>query len=115
MGIQLLITLGISLGLTIALELAFAVVATKRDRKNLLLVCLVNVLTNPVVVFAYFLGSHYTTWNLAVLMIPLEIMAVLVEAHTYKTYGRGFSHPLLFSLCANLFSFGTGAILNGLW
>lgn len=115
MGIYLLTMLGISLGLTIVLELAFAFAAGKRDRKNLLLVCLVNVLTNPVVVLASYLGSHYTTWNPSLYKLPLEIMAVLVEAYYYKTYGRDFRYPLRFSLFANLFSFGMGAILNGLW
>jgi len=112
MGLRLFTILGVSLGMTIVLELLFAFVAGKHDRKDLLLVCLVNVLTNPIIVLAYYMAVSYWPWNPALIKVPLEIMAVIVEAYYYKSYGRGFRQPLLFSTFANLFSFGIGEIYN---
>jgi|GEM_PF-3496209 len=43
----------ISLALTLLLELVFAVVFGMRSKKDMLLVCLVNTATNPVVVFHF--------------------------------------------------------------
>lgn len=104
--------LGISLGITVTLELLFAFTAGKREKKDLLLVCLVNVLTNPAVVLAYYMATSYLAWNTLLYKIPLETMAVLVEAYYYKSYGKSFRRPLLFSFFANLFSFGIGEIYN---
>jgi hypothetical protein len=114
MVLQMLPILGISLGMTMALELAFAVTSGKRGLKDLLLVCLVNVLTNPVVVLTYYLAVRHTPWNPVFLKIPLEAAAIFVEAHYYNTYGKGFGHPLRFSICANLFSFAVGEIYNAI-
>ena len=112
MGLWVLSSLGISLALTIILEFLFALLYGIRNKKDLLLLVLVNILTNPPVVLGYYLLSYYTLWNEFLIQIPLEILAVLAEAYYYKTYGKDFRHPLLFSLFANAFSFCMGILLN---
>jgi hypothetical protein len=110
MVLRLLLSLGISLGLTLALELLYALATGKRG-KDLVLVCLVNVITNPVVVLVYFLASAYTPLHPVFLKAALEIMAVVIEALYYRRYGVGYRHPLLFSMGANAFSFFSGELI----
>jgi hypothetical protein len=104
--------LAISLALTLALELFFFLIIGKRNKRDLLLTLLVNTLTNPVVVLTYWLLIFYTDWNGVIVKSSLELWAVLTEAHYYKKYGQQFSRPLLFSISANAFSFGTGMLLQ---
>ena len=108
----LLSALALSLLLTLVLETGFFLLTGKRNKKDLLLVVLVNVVTNPVVVLLYWLAAMYTGWNLAIVIIPLELFAVLVEGFYYRKYGQDFSRPLLFSVSANVFSFGVGFLLQ---
>ena len=102
----------VSLVLTILFETGFFLLVGKRDKKDLLLVVLVNVLTNPVVVLSYWLAFLYTDWNLTAVKVPLELFAVLTEGYCYKKYGRDFGRPYLFSVAANAFSYGAGVLLQ---
>ena len=111
----LLSSLTLSLALTITLEAGFFLVVGKRDKKDLLLLLLVNVLTNPVVVLSFCLLVLYTDLNPYIALIPLELFAVLTEGRYYKKYGRCFRRPYLFSLAANIVSFGTGALIQRLF
>lgn len=108
---RIFMMLGISLGLTLVLELLFAIVAGKRG-KDLVLVCLVNIMTNPVVVLSYYLAVRYTAVHPVFVKAVLELLAVAVEAGIYKACGNGFRRPLLFSLGANMFSFWTGVLIS---
>jgi uncharacterized protein YneF (UPF0154 family) len=117
MNQTLITSLAISLSLTIVLEIGFFILTRKLFtnkcyKKDLLLVVLVNVLTNPVVVLLYWLAVLYTDWNTAIVIIPLELFAVLTEGFYYKKYGGSFRRPYLFSAAANIFSFGTGVSIN---
>jgi len=108
----LLTALAISLILTLALETGFFFVTGKRDKKDLLLVILVNIITNPVVVMIYWLTMLHTDLNAVIIIIPLEVFAVLTEGYHYKKYGSSFKRPYLFSLAANIFSYGTGMLIQ---
>ena len=108
----LLSSLGISLVLTMALEAGFFLLTGKRDKKDLLLLLLVNILTNPIVVLSFSLVVFYTDWNAHIILIPLELFAVLVEGFYYKKYGNSFRRPFLFSLAANMFSFWAGELIQ---
>jgi len=117
MNQALITSLAVSLLLTIVLEIGFFVLAgrlftSKRDKKDLLLVVLVNILTNPVVVLLYWLTALYTNWNTVIVLILLELFAVFTEGYYYKKYGSGFCRPYLFSIAVNIFSFGTGALIQ---
>ena len=108
----LLTSLALSLGLTIALESGFFLLVGKRGKKDLLLLLLVNALTNPIVVLSFWLVALYTDWNVRLMLIPLELFAVLTEGFYYKKYGRCFRRPYLFSLAANMVSFGMGELIQ---
>jgi len=112
-------SLAISLVLTIALETGFYIITNKlkqlanaHEKKDLLLVVLVNVLTNPAVVLLYWLAVSYTDWNTVIVLAPLELSAIFIEGFYYKKYGSGFRRPYMFSAAANTFSFGTGVLIQ---
>lgn len=109
-GYWLLPVMGISFILTIAVEIVFALAAGIRTRKDILLVFLANLLTNPAVVLLYYLAVYYTVWPPVLVKLPLEISAVLAEACCYKAYGMDIRRPFLFSLGANLISFSVGIL-----
>jgi len=102
----------VSLVLTLLLETGFFLLIGKRNKKDLLLVILVNIITNPVVVLTYLLAILYTDWNHVLIVIPLELFAVLTEGFYYSKYGQDFGRPYSFSIAANVFSFGMGVLLQ---
>ena len=108
----LLASLGLSLTLTIALETGFFLLIGKRNKKDLLLLLLVNVITNPVVVLSFWLAVLYMDWNKYIILVLLELFAVLIEGYYYKKYGISFRRPYIFSLCANMFSFWAGELIQ---
>ena len=109
---EILTALAVSLILTVALEAGFFLLAGKRNKKDLLLTVMVNILTNPAVVLLYWLAVLNTGWNHTVIKIPLELFAVLTEGYYYKKYGRDFKRPYLFSIAANMFSFWLGVAIQ---
>ena len=106
-----LTSLGISLGLTLLIETGFALACGKRGR-DLALVALANVLTNPVVVLTALLCRAYTALPPAAYIAPMEALATLTEALVYRNAARDIRRPLLFSLCANALSYGLGLALG---
>ena len=112
MGFWIFGVLGTSLGLTILIELLFAIIIGIRNKKDLLLVGLVNILTNPPVVLAYYILIFYAGIGGIYIKVPLEITVILVEMYYYKSYGNTFKHPFWFSFFANAVSFGIGEIIN---
>jgi hypothetical protein len=112
MNMEIFIALAISLFLTIILETGFFLLIGKRNKKDLLLVVMVNILTNPVVVLSYWLVALYTNWGLLWVKAALELLAISVEGLYYKKYAQELRRPFLFSLAANAVSFGIGEILQ---
>ena len=108
----LITSLALSLALTMAFETVVFLLTGKRDKKDLLLLLLVNMLTNPVVVLIFHIAVLYTDWNTYIIIIPLELFAVLAEGFCYKKYGRNFKRPYLFSIAANMVSFFAGVLLQ---
>jgi len=104
---QLISVFVFSLSLTLILELGFALCWGLRQKHDLIVVMLVNILTNPVVVLLY-----HTVPQTKDFVLLLELGAVLVEAFCYRFCSVTLRKPLLFSLCANLFSYGTGCVIN---
>ena len=116
MSKDILISLTFSLALTLILETGFFLtvrsIKGKFDNKDLLLVAMVNILTNPAVVLIFWLSVLYSDVNYVIIIVPLEIFAVLTEGYIYKKHGYYFKHPYVFSVAANAFSFGTGLLLQ---
>jgi len=101
----------ISLILTVIMEIGFSLAVRVWNKKDLLLVLLVNVLTNPFVVFTYHAINNYTNMNPNIVKVVLEILVVVVEARYYAKYAIRITHPYIFSISCNAFSFVMGLIL----
>ena len=97
----------IALGLTLAFELGLALIWGIRKR-DLILVVLVNVLTNPAVnlIHSLLLGQSLLFHT----VLP-ELAAVAVEALLYCRLENSIRRPVLFAILANLFSYSMGLIL----
>ena len=112
MGIEVLHSLLLSLGLTLLLEVPFCVLLFRVRGIDIFLVVLVNVLTNPAVVLAYLLLKPLIAFPVWLLVAALELAAVTVEAICYKYCSAGISRPILMSATANLFSYSIGLIIT---
>lgn len=99
----------VSLILTLVIELSVGYFMGIRGKRNYLLMCLVNLLTNPAAVLACFLGAK---------QLPVEIGVVLVEAAVYLWFSRDdkweISHPVLLALMANGISWTSGILIQAL-
>ena len=80
----MLTVLAVSLLLTLLFEEGFALVWGLRGKRELGLVALVNVLTNPPVVLLYYTAAGLWRWNAVPVTIALEAAAVLVEWRCYR-------------------------------
>lgn len=98
---------GISLGLTLVIELAIGYLMGMRWGKHIVLMVLVNILTNPAAVLACWLGAAE---------IPVEIVVFLVEAGVYYWFSKDenwkIKHPVLLALAANLISWTSGILIQ---
>ncbi|MDE7219035.1 MAG: hypothetical protein K2O45_05370 [Oscillospiraceae bacterium] len=108
----MLTVLAVSLLLTLVFEEGFALVWGLRGRRELGLVALVNVLTNPPVVLLYHTATGLWHWNAVLVTILLEASAVLVEWRCYRAFSDQVKRPFLFALLVNLFSYGVGCAIN---
>lgn len=106
-------SLAISLVLTLLLELGFSLIWGLRGR-DLQLIVLINLLTNPLAVSLH--GLLCLLWGLSPLVIVpiLEGAVILTEGHFCQTQGHRIVHPWRFALLLNLFSYGMGVLLQQL-
>ena len=100
--------MAISLGLTIVIEIIFALVFRVTNRKDLLLICLVNFITNPSLVFLlnFLVGRVHLNRELALFILEAAVFAV--EALLLKLYSEKIRRPVLFAAGANLSSYLIG-------
>lgn len=109
MSAYLLEMFGVSLGLTLLLELGISRLMGLRGRDVFLLVVLVNVLTNPAAVLLNWLGLP---------QLPIELAVFLIEAWIYCRFAKDerwiIPHPVLLSALANGISWGFGMMIGGL-
>ena len=73
-------TLLISLGITLVLELGFALAFKLRNKGDLILIAVVNIITNPAVVLLNYLSEQRNQLPHIPIVIALELAAVCVEA-----------------------------------
>lgn len=104
------VSLGLSLALTLLIETAAALLLGLR-RRDVLLVVLMNAITNPAVVYLYLLLSAATALPRWALLLPLELAAVAGEWLLLKRFASGVRRPLLTALLLNACSFGVGELL----
>ncbi len=106
MAIYLIRMFGISLMLTIAIELAVAFLFGMRTGKGMLLVVLVNVFTNPPAVLCNWLCRLYLMdYQKVPLQLAIEAVVIAVEALIYCGFSRDerwqIRRPALLALTAN--------------
>ncbi len=108
---NILIVFAASLTLTLIFEGVIAL-CFRIKRKDVLLFALVNILTNPAVVFIDMVLRSFIPLNIMLWQIPLELGAVAVEGLCYSRFGTDIKHPWLFAIIANVFSYGCGLLIN---
>lgn len=96
----------LSLLLTLIFEFLIAVVFKIRG-KDLLLVVLVNILTNPAAVLLSLFGG-----NERIVQLVIEVMVILTEGWYYKKYSSRMKNGFIFSAVANTVSYTLGIILS---
>lgn len=111
---KLVMSLGLSLGLTLLLESGAAFLLGFRKKQDFLLIFLVNVFTNPLVVLVLnltaLLSQAAPPWYLIAMM---EVFAVCAEWYLYR---RRLQHarwnPFALSLLLNTISYLGGLLLS---
>lgn len=97
-----------SLLLTELFELPFAWLwgAKKND---LLVVLMMNILTNPLVVL-----WHYSTWQFGFLISTVlpELAAITTEAILLRKFTTNTPYPIPLGVMINLFSYSIGVVLS---
>lgn len=97
----------LSLGLTLLVELPVGWCLGLRRKKYLMLMVLVNVMTNPAAVLACRLGCP---------QLPVELVVFAAEAAVYFWFSRDknweISHPVRLSLLTNGISWSLGWLLQ---
>ena len=105
---ELFLSLAVSLGLTLVLELSFALI-WRVERSDLPAVALANLLTNPVVVLCHHAAAWYVPKYVPAVTLALELWAVGTEGVIYRRRSQ-IARPWAFSLCANLLSYCAGLL-----
>lgn len=104
--------LAISLFLTVIFEEMFVILLRLRDKRTLLLIALINLLTNPPAVLSYYLLKQYTNYSVLFITIVVEVVVILVEFFYIRSYGRKIKHPFWLALGINIFSYTIGKVIN---
>ena len=99
--------------LTIIIEVLFAILFKVRNKKDLINIMLVNIITNPIVVItSIYLNLKYGLLYHDISIIILEISTVLFEGYCYKkalNYKK--INPFLLSLILNFLSYFIGKLI----
>ena len=102
--------MGLSLLLTELIELSAALLLKKRE--DIGLIALANLMTNPAVVYLSLLTKALRPGLYPAAAAVTELLAVLAEGYAYKRRAAQIARPMLFSLCMNALSFGTGLVIK---
>lgn len=106
----------IALILTLIIELAAALFLGIRSRKVLVLILLVNILTNPPAVLLHWLGRLYLPsiadfW----FQLGIEFIVITTEALIYYTFSKKkdwkLTHPTQLSIITNISSWIVGLFI----
>ena len=107
----------VSLLLTLAIELVVLFLLREHSKRNVILLLLVNVLTNPVAVFLAWIGNIFGGFGKNVwFQLPIEIVVVLVEAGIYWIFSKEkeweIRHPIRLAVVANAVSWLLGVMVQ---
>lgn len=105
----------ICLSSTIVIELIMSLLLGMRNKKDILNVILVNIMTNPLVVSILMYITYNRLFNTTISIIILEILVILTEEFAYKkvlTFDK--INPYVLSLILNISSYFIGGLLNNI-
>lgn len=105
----------ICLSSTIMIELIMSLLLGIRNKKDILNVILVNIMTNPLVVSILMYITYNRLFNTTISIIILEILVILTEGFTYKKvliFDK--INPYVLSLILNISSYFIGRVLNNI-
>ena len=104
----------ISLSLTIIIELIVSIILGIRSNNDIKVAILVNICTNPVVVYIaniLFLYGNKIIYNVVVTI--MEILVIIVEYILYKKYLKDYKKSaFVLSLINNIISYSFGLIMT---
>jgi len=111
---ELIVSLFYCLSLTIMIELIIAIIFGIRDKKDIYLVILAQVLTNPVVVLTTTFASLKFSYTVYIIIVAImELLAIIVEGLLYKNYLKKQTiNPFAFALFLNMISFIMGFVIS---
>ncbi len=103
-----------SLILTLIIELSVSFIIGIREKNDIKVVILANIITNPIVVFiANCVALMNNTLIYIIVVIILEILAVLTEYKIFKNYLKfDKESPMIISVINNSISFTLGLIIS---
>lgn len=97
----------VSLGLTLVIELGACLLLGMRIKRQILLVTMVNILTNPAAVLLCWLGAP---------QVPVEIAVIAVEGGIYRCFSKeerwNITHPVLLAAGLNILSYSAGLLIQ---
>ena len=105
----------ICLSSTIVIELIMSLLLGIRNKKDILNVILVNIMTNPLVVSILMYITYNRLFNTTISIIILETLVILTEGFVYKkvlTFDK--INPYVLSLILNISSYFIGGLLNNI-
>ncbi|CDA60755.1 putative uncharacterized protein [Clostridium sp. CAG:524] len=100
---------------TIVIEHIMSLLLGIRNKKDILNVILVNIMTNPLVVSILMYITYNRLFNTTISIIILEILVILTEGFAYKkvlTFDK--INPYVLSLILNISSYFIGGLLNNI-
>lgn len=105
----------ICLSSTIVIELIMSLLLGIRNKKDILNVILVNIMTNSLVVSILIYITYNRLFNTTISIIILETLVILTEGFVYKkvlTFDK--INPYVLSLILNISSYFIGGLLNNI-
>ncbi len=101
---------------TIIIEVLVALVLKVKNKKDVINIILVNILTNPIVVIIpIFVAFNYGIQYQKITLYILEVVTVIVEGFIYlKVLNYKRINPFLLSLVLNLSSYLIGLLINNI-
>lgn len=115
-GYDVFLMFALSFFITLSVEFLVAILFGIRTKRGLLLVFLMNLLTNPMAVFIHLCGMtllpFWNTWC----QVGMEVGVLILEAFIYVLFSRKddfhIKKPILLATVANVTSFGCGLFIN---
>ncbi len=97
---------------TLVLELAVSVLLGIRKRNDVIVIALMNLLTNPLLNAALlYLAVHFPYHAYRYAIYGMEGLVWLIEGMVIRRFLEQVKHPLLLSLCLNGVSYCLGGMI----